>query len=58
MRVLASPTSAAPKYTARAIERRIFEGHVTWMQVYTQGAPMTCVGTPQWMAPEILRGER
>jgi serine/threonine protein kinase len=27
-------------------------------QVYLQGAPMTCVGTPQWMAPEILRGER
>ena len=28
------------------------------VQVYLQGAPMTCVGTPQWMAPEILRGER
>jgi serine/threonine protein kinase len=28
------------------------------VQVYMQGAPMTCVGTPQWMAPEILRGER
>jgi serine/threonine protein kinase len=32
--------------------------HAWRLQVYLAGAPMTCVGTPQWMAPEILRGER
>ena len=50
--------SAWLRYDPDSLRVRVAPDAAGGVQVYMQGAPMTCVGTPQWMAPEILRGER